>query len=280
MQEKRIDDSKKLYEKAYEDMIGNRIMLSIIVGFVALMLLMYVYRGFSGSKIPQMYQLAKWMSWGSGIVTVAGAVWYFVSRKNRMPGDLKVITPENVTLTALLFTLGSMAVHRYDVKAVQALFLIVPCIVGLYFVGRVFPKDFTVACVFGAIGVLWLYGMKGLIFTKGLNLPMIIIFHLGFAPNQFAWVLSGIFGIYLVLMALALIQVKRTGRVQVGKFRLELGKQANVPLMAIALVLPLAIMVLTYVVRQTSVCQYGMFAIGAYLLVCGLWYTYRMMNNK
>lgn len=280
MQEKRIDDSKKTYEKAYEDMIGNRIMLGILVGFAALMLLMYLYRGFNGSKIPQMYRLAWWMSWGSGIVTAAGVVWYFVTRKNRFSGDLKVITPENVTLIALLFTLGSVAVYRYDTRAIQALFLLVPCLVGLYFVWRVFPKDFTITCIFGVIGVWWLYAMKGLIFTKGLNLPVIIVFYLGFEPHQFAWVLTGLLLIYMTLMGWALVQVKKTGRVQVKKFRLELGKKANIPVMAIALVLPLAIMVLTYAVHKISVCQYGMFAIGAYLLVCGLWYIYRMMNNK
>ncbi len=280
MQEKRIDDSKKIYEKAYEDMIGNRIMLGIIVGFGALMLLMYMYRGFSGTKIPQMYDLAWYMSWGSGIVTAAGVVWYVVSRKNRIPGELKVITPENLTLTALLFTLGAMAVYRYDIRAIESLFLIVPCLVGLYFVWRVFPKDFTITCLFGVVGVLWLYAMKGLIFTKGLVLPRIVVFYLGFEPHQFAWVLTGLLLIYIAVMGWALWQVKKTGRVQVKKFRLELGKKANVPVMAVAVVLPLASMVLTYAVHKISICQYGMFAIGAYLLVCGLWYTYRMMNNK
>lgn len=280
MQEKRIDDSKKVYEKAYEDMIGNRIMLGIIVGFGALMLLMYVYRGFSGTKIPQMYRLAWWLSWIGGAVTAAGAVWFAVSRKNRIPGEIRVITPENVTLTALLFTIGSMAVYRYDIKAVEALFVIVPCLVGLYFVWRVFPKDFTITCLFGVVGVLWLYGMKGLIFTKGLKLPRIVVFYLGFEPHQFAWVLTGLLLIYMAAMGWALWQVKKTGRVQVKKFRVELGKKASVLMMAVALVLPLAIMVLTYAVHQVAVCQYGIFAIAAYLLGCGLWYTYRMMNNK
>ena len=156
--EKRIEEKNDAYKKAYEEMVSNRLMIMIFIGFVALGVLILMYQRFGAAgQTSSTFTCAYILTGVFAALTVICFIWFLISRKKEKPLLPKTITSGNCLWTCFLFTVMFALVSKFDQKAIKALYIIIPAYVALYFIKKVYPKDFFVTAACGAYGIVSLY---------------------------------------------------------------------------------------------------------------------------
>lgn len=268
--ERRIDDRKKAYEKAKEEVQGNKILVTLCIGFFAMGLLMFLYQGFGKpGQVWRTFQITYVLCGISAAVTVAALMWFIVSRKKGLDETLHTFTSGNCLRGGLLFTLGLGAIAKFDVYAIRALFVLVPVYIGLYFVGRTMPGDFTYISTVGVCDATLLFLLKGLMFSDQ-------ILYIYYSQR----VLPIFVLVNIAALAVLLLARRGGGTLRLWGWEWKLGKAPKYGLMAISFALPTAILVLSLMLKSSTVCYYGVFAVAGYVALCGLLYFYRMLNPE
>ncbi|MGI6030115.1 MAG: hypothetical protein ACOX7F_01275 [Eubacteriales bacterium] len=268
--ERRIDDSKKAYEKALEEVQSNKIMVTLCIGFLAMGLLIFLYQNFNRSgHVWQTFQITYWLCGISAAISAGCLVWYILNRRRGVDERLRTFTSGNCLRGALLFTIGLGAITQYDIYAIRALFVLVPVYIALYFVGRVMPGEFLYICSVSVFEMGLLLLLRTFLFSQ----QVLYIYYAQRLVLLFALV-------NVVALGILLLTRKGEGTLKLGWWIWNMGPAPRYSLMTIAFALPVAELVLSMMLRSTEVCYYAVFVQGGYVAACGLYYLYRLMNAR
>lgn len=261
----RDNNKKKQNNKKYEDLVSNKILLTITMGFVALITLMFLYKGFnSSSQILITYTVANVLFGICLVATILCGIWLFKNRRSNVDESMNSITSTNSLKVALVFTVSIGLIRFYDPALIKIFYVLVPLYVANYFILKVYPLDLYLISVLGSIGALVTYALAQLLPTPSMALVAIILaFYIAFA----------LFIVINVLRA-----KMNNGVVKIFKNIYDFPRKANYWLIILTAFVPFAGLGLA-LLFGTIMLMYTLYILAAFVFACILYYTYKMMDS-
>ncbi len=261
----RYNNKKIQKNKQYEDLVSNKILLTITMGFVALIILMFLYKGFnSSSQILITYTIANVLF---GICVVASAlcgIWFFKNRSNNVDESMNSITSTNSLKVALVFTISLGLIRFYDPALIKVFYVLVPLYVANYFIQKVYPLDLYIITLLGSVAALVTYALAQLLPTPSMAVVAIILaFYIVFA---------------LFIVVNALRAKKNDGVIKIFNKVYDFPRKANYNLITLTAFVPFIGLGLA-LLFGTMMLMITLYILVSFIFACILYYTYKMMNS-
>ena len=250
-----------------QDVVSNRLLLLITISFLAALLLMWIYRGYStlGASV-QTNTVVFSLILLFGAAAIGCGFWLFQMKKREIDEDDRTLTSKNCLLFFLVAFVCVLAIYQFQTTAIRLLYVIVPAYVGLYFIKKVFPT-----------AVLWLsffcfgFGLTFYFFNRFFDNAVFSPFVI---PSLLVLVLVSVF------LLLSLSQLKKTDGVYSAgkKAQVVLPKGTNYWLLLGSPFLA-TIFGLCYFILGTPAMRYGLYTIVGYFFLCVLYHTFELMNK-
>ena len=255
--------SNKTVKKASEkdDYITNRVLAVFAAAAVMLFALSYLIRGWDRSASHNTASVLTTVLFILGLLGAAAGIWWYISAVKK--GTFKPTSVFNGIFVAgvcIVLALSCLLVMYSYVVAKRILCVFFPAAAILFLIYSVYQRDFFMICLllFPVTGIFWLFSRTA---NRGVALLALIV------------------GLVLcaVGLALFLMTAKNKGILKLGKNKFSLftkdsSKSHFIPLYAITAAILIAAFIFT-----SPLAKLAIIASIAYLFICVIYYTVKLM---
>lgn len=260
-----MSKEKKVSQEAAQDYVTNKLLSVFTVAFVLIIGIMYYSRmmhridtmvsAMESVKIVSIVLLA---------LTVVAAVVAIIEKIRGKVQKYKLLTAKHIAFVLGFATLcfGALAL-AFAENTVNFLYVVIPTVTVLFIVYHTYPRDFfaiSLISAFGAIGV-WLTGTA---ISGGMGASKL-------------WLIIGVIAAVLAILVVATIVVQANGGKLSRKCKCSFfGEDAKYALIYLTIAIIVALLIATWVMVGAAT-YYFLFALLAYFVVVGIYYTLKML---
>ena len=261
----------KYVNRAAQDVAGNRLLSLLVAAFFGVMALMFIYdRGFNTPyphNITITYNALKIFIAVFSLAAVFTLARFITNKYKKKDESSKVFTSFNIFMGMLICLISVTAVYFFDIRAIKALYVLIPSYVALFIINEAYTKDFLfLSGFFIASGIFFYTGNKLLYDVK---VPL--------------WGAACIFAFCLICAALIFASAwlkKNSGAIKSKKSK-EKHIIVKYDFSYIFLIAAPAISILFALFRFMNVyaMRWGLFFEAGFLMVAFIFYTFRAVRN-
>jgi len=260
-----LSKEKKVSQEVAQDYVTNKLLSVFTVAFVLIIGIMYFSRMMHRiDTMVSAMESVKILSIVLLVLTIVATVVAIIEKVKGKVHKYKLLTAKHIAIVLGFATVcfGVLAM-AFAENTINFLYVVIPTVTVLFIVYHTYPRDFfaiSVISAFGAIG-LWLSGSA---ISGGMGASKL-------------WLIIGVMAAVLAILTVATIVIQANGGKICRKSKCAFfDEDAKYGLLYFTIAIIAALLIATWFMVGAAT-YYFLFALLAYFVVVGIYYTLKML---